>query len=285
MTSPVLHELTVRRPGSAEVDTTVRGDGARALREHAGRAVILMHGFANSPAAADRGYRLMLARLRDLFWPTPPDRFAEFFAFHWPGDHRLPALSQLSYATRIGPARLAGQALGRALSRLAQDREVVLVAHSLGCRVLLSALEYVLDEADRRPRISAALLLAAAVPVRDCLPPQAFAKRYPDAHFAVLHSRRDLVLFGPFPAGQLGYDAAGQAVGRHGAPAPRWDARTNTGLGHGGYWRSPQAAAAVGKTLSPYGRHVLPELPLDLWPEETGRLLPERSIPRRDLPR
>jgi pimeloyl-ACP methyl ester carboxylesterase len=126
----------------------------------------MIHGFANSQAAAEQSYRRLPARLAEYLWSREPAHMADFLGFHWPGNHRLPTVTQLSYASRIPAATNAGQAFGRLLATLHPSHEVILVGHSLGCRVLLAALEWMVRAATSGPRISAAVLLAAAVPVR-----------------------------------------------------------------------------------------------------------------------
>ena len=279
------YPLSVRAGQSRDPAIAVTGAGVAALGRTR-RAVIQIHGFANSPDRAEESYGRLATGLVDNLWPTEPDRLAGFFAFHWPGDHRSPVITQLTYASRVSAATASGQALGRLLADQPRSTEVVLVAHSLGCRVLLAALEWLLDqEAGRGPRISAAFLLAAAVPVGECLPPERFAARYPDARYVVLHSHRDRALSLAFGPGQFLFDRMAQAVGRYGRPeVDRWDQRVPTGLGHSDYWRSPHVAERVARSLSPFGLHLLPTLPqytgvIDdaAWP------LPEHHPPSRQL--
>ncbi|MEV4512282.1 alpha/beta hydrolase [Dactylosporangium sp. NPDC049525] len=256
------YRLSVRAGQSRDPALAVSGEGVAALRR-SHRAVIMIHGFANSPAVAEQSYERLVAALSDNLWPTRPDRLAGFFGFHWPGDHRLPVVTQLSYATRVPAATASGQALGRLLADLPRTTEVILVAHSLGCRVLLAALEWLMSQASGHgARISGVYLLAAAVPVGECASPQRFAARHPDSRYVVLHSHRDRVLGLTFGPGQFLFERIAQAVGRYGAPdGDRWDQRVATGLGHSGYWRSPLIAERVARAVSPFGLHLLPVLP------------------------
>jgi len=281
-----LYPLSVRAGQWRDPTLTVRGDGVAVL-QRTRRAVILIHGFANSQARADESYVRLAAGLADNLWLPRPERLARFFGFHWPGDHRLPVISQLTYSSRVGAATASGHALGRQLANLDPDVEVMLVAHSLGCRVLLAAFEWIVEQADGAgPRITAAFLLAAAVPVGECVPPERFAARHPGVRYVVLHSHRDRALMLAFRPGQFFFDQMAQAVGRYGLPErDRWDQRIPTGLGHSAYWRSPLIAQTVSRALSPFCWHLLPELPQPLGViEDADWPLPDREAPTRHLP-
>ncbi|HEY2794737.1 MAG TPA: alpha/beta hydrolase [Micromonosporaceae bacterium] len=260
-----IHELTVRDGTSGDPSLNVDGAGIPVL-ESSRRAVILIHGFANKPAQAEESYARLATALVDALWPTRPQGLATFFGFHWPGNHPFPLVNQLTYSSRIPAATNSGHALGRLLAHLPRTTEIVLVAHSLGCRVLLATLEWLItNEPDTGPRISAAYLLAAAVPVADAVGPARFADRYPGARYEVLYSHRDHALGLAFAGGQALFDHRAEAVGRNGMPdRDRWDRRIDTGLGHSHYWRSPRTARSVAHSLSPFGLHLLPILPADL---------------------
>src|SRR6185369_5317013 len=84
--------------------------------------------------------------------------------------------------------------------------EIIFVAHSLGCRVVLEALRELLD--GRAPdaeshRVPGVCLMAAAVPtfMVDGNARLAGAAMVPRASY-VLHSRADMVLRFTFPSGQ-----------------------------------------------------------------------------------
>jgi predicted alpha/beta hydrolase family esterase len=286
-----LHRLSTRRHEHATgLPEPVTGQGNSEL-ERTRRAVILIHGFANSEAAASDSYRELLSGLRDVFWPQPPEHFAEFFAFHWPGDHPSPVHRFASYPARVPVAQAAGERLADRLATLRPGTEVILVAHSLGCRVLLTALAQLPGRpVGRRARVSAAILLAAAVPVVECDPSRRgrFHERLLDVRrYVVLHSRRDLVLALLFKRGQHQFDpeTADEAVGRAGRPEHgRWTARIPTGLGHLDYWRSSAAAGQVGRAISPFGLHQLPLRPEPAGTGQPARRLPERERASRKLP-
>ncbi|TMM35547.1 MAG: alpha/beta hydrolase [Actinobacteria bacterium] len=287
-----LYQLSVRPNSrmSRLPDDEVTGDVDVLGRSR--RAVILIHGFANSPKRADRSYAALAAGLEDCL-PPCPERFATYFRFYWPGDHPLPVFNQATFSTRVPSAQLSGAVLAETLAaRLPPDAEVILVAHSLGCRVALSALRWLRRKAGGKgPRVGAVFLLAAAVPVRDCHGQGDFAGRLSAERYQTMYSHRDMVLALAFPPGQLGFDWLAEAVGRRGAPErDRWDLRFSTGLGHSGYWRSPGVAQAVGRAISPLARYLIPELPLATdppTPEDEGPAeheLPTRAIRSRPGP-
>jgi hypothetical protein len=230
------------------------------------RAVVLVHGFANSRDRAGRSFDDFVQRLQDVLTPYPATQFAEIIEFHWPGDHRLPGVNQLSFSARIEAARHAGEMLGELLQSIPR-REIILVAHSLGNAVVLTTLQRMATAGDAAGgRVSNVYLLAPAVPVRECMEPLgAYMDRYPGARASVFYSRRDLVLGLAFPGGQGMFDRLAEAVGRNGMPeTDRWDSRTDTHLGHSGYWRSDRIAAAVAHAVSPWGQHYLPAQPMDV---------------------
>jgi hypothetical protein len=280
------YRLSVRPESrvSRTVEDDVSGD-VHVLKESR-RVVILIHGFANSSKRADRSYDAFAAGLENCL-PSCPERFATYFRFHWPGDHPLPVFNQASFSTRIQSAETSGGVLAEKLAAtLPADAEIILVAHSLGCRVALAVLRWFIRKVPAQgPRIGAVFLLAAAVPVRDCHGTGKYAGRLSGARYLTMYSHHDMVLRIAFPPGHLGFDWLAQAVGRHGAPErDRWDLRFSTGLGHSDYWRSPGVAQAVGRAISPLAKYLPPELPAAV--ERTtseGESPPERDLPTRSL--
>lgn len=216
------------------------------------RVIVFIHGFATNPHAARRSYisfaSRMLAALGSSRWPVS----TELAAVHWPGDDPNKILNKLTFSSRPGEASNSG----RALSLIQFDgavEEVVIVAHSLGCRVALEYMRHLYSEGrqpgrsrkPRRPRVIVSLLMAAAVPTDQCLDAGLFPRdsRSPTRE-VVLYSKRDLVLKRAFPFGNRGHAQGwSPAVGRTGGPANRWDSSSEEfELGHGDYWGSAVAA-------------------------------------------
>ncbi len=280
------------------------------------RIVLLVHGYNNDKAQADEGYAALIANMT-----TDVGALAEdIWRFYWPGYvERLtgtlvddPAtvssgrgggesnalLSAPTYALQVLKAREVGAALGRYLRGLNHAdtvaTEVVFVAHSLGCRVVLEALRELLQGRSphwERQRVPAMCLMAAAVPTFMIEEGSrlAAAAMVPQTAY-VLHSRADGVLRFAFPPGQgaatalLGRGAAAEsegifpeAVGRHGNPNTAWLRRGDTGLGHSGYWRHPFTAPSV---LRAVRGGVAPELrPLPTLQQVSWSLPPSPELP------
>ncbi len=257
----------------------------------ASRIVLLVHGYNNDKVDADRGYAALVEHVAadvgataeniwKFYWPGYVERLTGRLADEptsvsserGSGTESNSVLSTPTYALQVLKARDVGTALGRYLRdvRHAADvpTEIVFVAHSLGCRVVLEAVRELLGgrppDAERH-RIPGMCLMAAAVPTfmvegDSRLAP---AARAPRASY-VLHSRKDLVLRYAFPPGQGaasamltvgaqgGTDTEGwfpEAVGRHGNPTMTWLRRGDTNLGHSGYWTHPSAAPTVLRAL------------------------------------
>jgi hypothetical protein len=257
-----------------------------------GRIVLLVHGYNNDKADADQSYAALLANVAtDVGAPAE-----NIWRFYWPsyverltgrivddptsvssgrgaaGTESNALLSMPTYALQVLKAREVGATLGRYLRGVhateALPTEIIFVAHSLGCRVVLEALRELLDS--RAPdaeshRVPGVCLMAAAVPtfMIEGNARLGAAAMVPRASY-VLHSKADLVLRLAFPPGQGAatailkltspHDVDGEgrfpeAVGRHGNPTTTWVRRGDTGLGHSGYWAHRSAAPNVLRAL------------------------------------
>lgn len=269
-----------------------------------GRLVILIHGFDNSPAKAASSYRAMKAALT---WQLPAGRvrgLGAVWEFFWPSDQSHWPLKRFikSYRSSLGMAEQVGARLGEFLKRH-HTQQICLIGHSMGCRVALEALKFLDAELEGdtsgayRRRV---ILLAAAVPVRQCTPGSAsnrFGARRAAAYDHVLHSRNDRVLHYLFPLGQPDEIAElGPAVGFSGAPAARWTSsyafsfgRTRGdrfGLGRGQYWSNGAVAKQIttllglksGRFLT---RQYLPDVVLPAAVQEDSSL-PSSALPGTD---
>lgn len=283
-----IHRLSVRDGISGEPADEVHPGPDVTVLEHSKRAVIMIHGFANSVEAADTKYSGFARELDLVSWPRAAHDYATFFGFHWPGSHRLPGIDQLTYPARVTAASNSGQALAQLLLTLSPETEVILVAHSLGCRVLLAALRTLAKakNATCRPNVVGAHLLAAAVPVADCGTTGRFEHRQPGARYAIYYSRRDLALLPmTFGVGQWLFDRHAEAVGRYGLPMPpRWDQRIDTGLGHRRYWSSSPVAESVARSSFHSALHTLPQVSSGVDSLDTKEwLLPETPLDENRL--
>jgi len=255
-----LHELNARQPSDrsyVNVARTLHGAGEPNLRPGTRTALILVHGYANPEEQAETAYRTHVARLESALaqhprCALPEQRLAlsqlvDVFALHWPGSREGWAMNVASFPARIEAANASGVLLGNALLDCTRPR-VLLVAHSLGCRVALNALG-LLHDAGRGPRTDA-VLLAAAVPVGLCVDKEMFAVQPPATRSTVLHSAHDRVLQLTFPAGEGFHDVLAEAVGRFGRPDDgRWQHQIRTTLGHSDYWGDDFAAMSVVNVL------------------------------------
>ena len=151
------------------------------------------------------------------------------------------------------------------------EQQVVLVAHSLGCRVALECLAEIRAQGDdwTGAKVVATCLMAAAVPTPLCTAPGAYDTTLSDCCETVLYSTHDRVLTTCFRPGQSLYGEKGQAVGYEGMPSGRWNCLLhkgkNTAVGHGDYWTNGVVAHYLGGVLGGVYTVPLDELPLNEW--------------------
>ena len=269
-----------------------------------GRIVLLVHGYNNDKADADHSYAALLANVTAdvgaaaeniwrFYWPSYVERLTGRIVDDptsvasgrgAAGTESNALLSMPTYPLQVLKAREVGAALGRYLRGVhateALATEIIFVAHSLGCRVVLEALRELLDgrvpDAESH-RVPGVCLMAAAVPtfMVDGNARLGAAAMVPRASY-VLHSRADMVLRFTFPSGQgaasallkiaspAAADSEGvfpEAVGRHGNPSTSWLRRGDTGLGHSGYWTHPFTAPSVLRALRGSVAYELRTLP------------------------
>jgi pimeloyl-ACP methyl ester carboxylesterase len=244
----------------------VRGS---ALDHLSPRLVLLIHGFQNSEEKARRSYESFRRALRAAMWISDENSIGSFWEFHWPGDHPSGMISLATYSVRVPEAREAGRLLAEHLDTMNENQEVILVAHSLGCRVALETVRFVRDNrAYSGAHIRSVCLMAAAVPDLLCVGEgRPFARVLPDCNEHVLFSTHDRILFLAFSIGQHLYGEKGTAVGLRGTPIGRWPRTMPTGLGHSGYWSSFHVAEYIGTALGqatwkPLRQDFLPEAEL-----------------------
>jgi pimeloyl-ACP methyl ester carboxylesterase len=280
MTSP-LNEFTVReQPAGGDVGRVVQRKGSLTAYKSL-RMVILVHGFDVSQQTAAENFETFRDKLLEQLSGSeqPP-----VWAFHWPSD---PPGSPVAYSVAIPVAQLAGEQLGELLLRLNPAQQVILIGHSLGCRVVLEALRYVADKkvgGAVSAGVPLACLLAAAVPVGYCEGP---GKRYSPSVIEnavhVLFSRNDRDLRVWFRIGQAFYEKGkGEAVGLHGLPGDRWtDPSYETRLKHKDYWRAAESVKDVARIIDPVLPRVIATRPLLSGEPPESRKLETREIGSR----
>jgi hypothetical protein len=226
--------LSIRRSaGSTELAEAFAVEWAAGFSPTGGHHLLLIHGFNNTHDEA----RLAYATFRQLL--TDAGLAAQSLVeVHWPGNARLGLLSFASYPTEIRPAVASGRALAAWLMEKTGQATFTIVAHSLGCRLALEAVNH-LRAAGALGKIEDMCLMAAAVRVdrvaKGVLGPQPFDS----TGWRILHSRNDWVLGLAFPLGQTlaGDGFFPRAVGVAGDPDVWPEDVPGLGYGHGGYWR------------------------------------------------
>jgi len=316
----VRRELTVRGPGGS-----VRGEVGteRARRDFIGNSgvrTILIHGFANPVRKARQSYGNFCNRLSDVLYPNVLSSATSIWEFNWPGNHPRDPMNSLTYSARVEAADSSGEKLGELIVELEEEDTVILIAHSMGCRVALSAVRRLLtyemgggprhrkgESAPRGPNV-VVFLLAAAVPVSSCelsnpleeeteknrlerlWDDTQFGWRRSRTSYIVLYSGHDLVLRLCFPFGQFAHSQFSQAVGLRAGPdynmegVRRWDKRVSTGIGHKHYWNSHLVAGQVIEYLHPGWRRYMAKWSASAETRElVSRTILLREIERHSL--
>jgi len=267
------------RASWVSIDDTVRESGSERDR-NALDLVVLIHGFHNPAGKASKSYDKFRQALNKVSEGGEKDLGA-IWEYYWPGDHPSRPISAVTYPIRVGIARTAGELLAREwLAHREPHQRVHIVAHSLGCRVALEAIRTIRKEEEmgryHGARVQRVFLLAAAVPASLCIESREwFSRPLASSTEHVFYSRKDRVLQGAFPLGQLlvGRES-GPAVGRNGQPGgSRWASRTDTGLGHSRYWPSTSVTRKIHDLTRQGARREIP-----------GRQLPAAANSDRPRP-
>jgi pimeloyl-ACP methyl ester carboxylesterase len=277
------------------------------LLQRGRRMLLMIHGFNVSLCQAGCAFEKFEANL-NLYWR------ARSVSLYWPGDVQnwfafsrvrkgLPtkAWSAVNYPRQIGHARQCAQLLldsfRAALSaRAAQPpMELVIVAHSLGCRLTLEFLQRLIGAGLKRAMsIPLVVLMAAAVPRYLVRPgaPLARAIRLPKK-VVVYKSRSDLVLTGAFRPGQIlewsvahGLNPLARgAIGRQGCgpQIPRKIREIEGDRGHSDYWPDNTIAAKMVDDLEAGAASVDLLRRIELRRRPSGRVVELRTLDGRRL--
>lgn len=181
-----------------------------------------------------------LARLEGALVPAPNEKFLGVL---WPGDWIIPAVN---YPFEDGVASKSGRLLADFINRwLVSARSVSLISHSLGARVILSAIR------GSARRIKCACITAGAVNA-GCLNEEFAAASANCDRIVTLSSRADAVLRFAYPPGDLLADifepdhpACEAAMGRNGPALPfaawvrAYEIPEAEGYGHSDYLPEP----------------------------------------------
>jgi len=229
--------------------------GAMAYYAARNRRILLIHGYNVEERAGQDSMHWLRGELIEGCRALAP----EILTVTWPGNKTWLKGGPAAYFKIVPVAAEAGRLLYEALmaeARINLDAsEIVIVAHSLACRLTLEFLRH-LDRASRPPRLKkvVAILMAAAVP-SDMSDLIAAARRNAD-EIIVLHSKDDKVLRKWFRRGQTAAREGWfpEAIGFEGNPHdPPWSYhQPMAGYDHGDYWKSRSTADVIGKQLSAY---------------------------------
>jgi predicted alpha/beta hydrolase family esterase len=281
------------------------------------RLALLVHGFNNDRQDAERNYLYAKSRLAgagvaphvvkniwELFWPSyVPALMPRLFRIGTKGERAAQgnkAVSAFSYAQQVTKAKRVATRLASYLvaisERTSGPMALVLVGHSLGCRLILEAVEAIERiESGKKPYVAALFLMAAAVQVDRVRAPRRKKEKgsrardrfhLPDNTYC-LYSRDDQVLRFLFPLGQAAarewrsLAARPEAVGRFGGPVDaRWAGKDDTLLGHGMYWQSEATTRHLASLFGVALPNILPR-----WPGTSLNTLDVRETPvsRTDL--
>jgi pimeloyl-ACP methyl ester carboxylesterase len=227
--------------------------------------LVLVHGFNNTEGEAAAAYFGFRNRQTEIFSPVYGSVFERRFGdSFWPGDADwwwfFDKVDFLIYPSAVHTAVKAGEQLGNLLLSMPNLERVDFIAHSLGCRVTLEALQHL--RARAVPLVERVCLMAAAVPSEMIEPGGRYYDLLRDlagegTQIQVLRSSDDTVLHYAFPPGQQlagSGEASHRALGRFGIlpTMPGFGAalteRQIAGAGHGDYWGQSRTAASVSAT-------------------------------------
>ncbi|MBR2270644.1 DUF726 domain-containing protein [Sphingobium sp.] len=219
------------------------------------RRILLLHGYN----VKERDGQIAMAAMRHALGEGCPSLRSQILTVTWPGNESWWRGGAATYFSKVQVARATGERLRDAMvSDYALglgSRELVIVAHSLGCRVTLEFLKR-LDRASRPAMLEkvVVVLMAAAVPTHlDAL----FQSARDNAdEIVILHSTDDWVLRSFFRVGQwlAGEGKLPEALGHAGNPrTPPWSFdQQMVGYGHGDYWTEAVTADVIGERLTSY---------------------------------
>ena len=289
---PTTVRLSVRskEPGRYQYPVRVRFEHGSMTDLAHKRILLLVHGFANPEETAIKSYEKFAAHLTAVK-ESFPGGWGAVCEFHWPGDDDRGSLrARATYSWRIQAAQRSADRLYDFLhkeEKLGPDKNLYIVAHSLGCRLTLEFFKKIVDEGEYDgPVVREVALMAAAVPMDTCLPRSGWFLPAETRHEHVLFSGRDMVLHYAFGIGQRIGGEPGHAVGRDGRPDKRWSTRTSTGLGHGKYWGkyavAKRVSAIIGIGPVELPEHYLPQVEFDIAEPPQFRRMVGRLVSWRE---
>jgi hypothetical protein len=248
--------------GQAEVNFRTKKFDTLPRRE---RYIFLIHGYHVSEAAARKMYGSFVAD----FGPDARSLKDDVVFLFWPGDETFRPLSGVCYLWKIPRARAVGRQFAAYLNTLRSPRntpcEIVLIAHSLGCRLILMGAAVPVELVDSRGYLRPAIGDTAQAIVFFSESDEVLGSW----KFRIAESSEGLL----FP----------EAVGLHGHPrAAVWSEQKRAeGHRHRDYWRKGQIAPVIARLLG-----EVAALPLTSRQIGAGRSVARRPDPpaRHDPP-
>ncbi|MDB5677451.1 alpha/beta hydrolase [Sphingomonas bacterium] len=233
------------------------------------RRILLIHGCNTN----ERDGQKRTAPLREALVQRCPSLDAQVLTVTWPGDFAWSRGGLAAYKQMTKRADQAGAKLWEVLDAEFDHAlgapELVVVAHSLGCRLALQMIARLAPSPHNTKIRKLVLILMGAAVATDRHDLFALARGH--AEVVVLYSDRDRALGHAFPLGQvMAGEGASEAIGLHGNPRePAWaSTKLMEGYDHEHYWPDVRTVDAVVESLTqfndlafrgdPAREHVLP---------------------------
>lgn len=298
--------LTLREQnrGGGPIDVGERTRFATKPRE---RRILLVHGYNVSRHQAEESFEEFEKKLQDVAPYLAEDCCWVF----WPGDAPVPYIRVLAYYRKLKNAKACAFEFAEYLKELSQPSgeppHVVIIGHSLGCRLILETLAIIAQQKPPDFNLKMEIILmAAAVPITLLFE----GGRLREAAF---QSTRRFALFSPDDSVLSNFFAIGQwfgkvfdqhsgkdettppleAVGLFGLPSIGvWTNKQRAFYyDHGDYWKTPLTAHFIASWLGVANvARLIADRVVDAKPQPTERVLacvrpfPEaREIPERRM--
>lgn len=225
----------------------------RKLKLHVRRLLIIIHGYNVNEKKANKYYNRFLKYFDDT-----TKRIGLCF---WPGDQERCYESVWMYPEALENAKRSAEFLFEFIKELKYletvATEVHIVAHSLGCRLVLEGISRSSDKNELMKRLKSIFLMAAAVPRDLVQKDRRFERgsRRLERKF-ILYSPFDVVLAGAFPVGQYRAYKKGfedqfyhRALGLSEGPSVFQTDSLNTYRFHNGYWKHKKSAHFINNKI------------------------------------
>ncbi|NET24773.1 DUF726 domain-containing protein [Okeania sp. SIO1I7] len=207
--------------------------------------IILTHGYNVSEEGAEEAYKEFQKNFNKYSNQLSTLNKAIYWLI-WPSNKPDQLDSKLSYFQTVSVAKNCGEKLAEYLKKLnfsASNKQprIILIGHSLGCRLLLEALKKTIKTNFKLE----VFLMAAAVPVSMVQPGQQLNPSISSTEkYRILYSKEDWVLEHTFPIGQmLAGEGFEQAVGFKGNPKKEvWsNTKDMENYTHSDYWKGEKS--------------------------------------------